>query len=205
MMGGPAPLSLSYAYNVVNDGDGPVTGVTVSDTTCSNGAPAKDLAVGESMQVSCSALLPSPGSYFESATATGTANDLAPISSAPASNTIAVGAPLASVAPPVTPPPPAVKPPSKQVAFTLSAGFKPPPGISRARGCRGRVTVRLKAGKHVVATKTVSLNHRCRYTARFKVLRAKLRGATVVTLAARFRGNAALGPTSAHYRQRVPA
>lgn len=68
--------------------------------------------------------------------------------------------------------------PSKRVVFpAVSARF--------ARPCNGHVALTLKAGKKVVARRTVKPDRNCRYRVRFDILRSRLGGARTVTVTAR--------------------
>ena len=105
---------------------------------------------------------------------------------------------------------PATKAPARKRRRALVAvirfrsGFGLPPGFRRADTCHGSVRLRLRAGRRMLAAKTVRLDRRCRYAAAFRIRRARLRGANVVTIVARFRGNDVLGATGRAYRFAVP-
>jgi len=90
------------------------------------------------------------------------------------------------------------------VAVPFRSRFSPPPGLSRAQACRGKVTLQLRAGKRVLATKTAQLNRRCQYSTTFQILRSSAGGRAVLAVVARFRGNRYLAPTRATYQVRVP-
>jgi hypothetical protein len=118
-------------------------------------------------------------------------------------------APTATVRPTPTPTPTPTRrsrpsAPSKRVVIKFKSGFYPPPGISRSRACTGGVTVRLRVRRRTLASRSTHLNRRCRYSVRFELLRARLRGARRVQIVARFRGNRVLGARTATYTQRVP-
>jgi hypothetical protein len=70
-----------------------------------------------------------------------------------------------------------------------------PAGVSRSRGCRGRVAIRFKAGRNTLRLRRPRLNRNCRYRSRVRVaMRKRPRTLKVVV---RFRGNSALRPRSA--------
>ena len=94
--------------------------------------------------------------------------------------------------------------PSKRVAIPFKSSFSPPPGYSKARACGGMVTLRLRAATRVIATRTVKLDRRCRYSTTFRVARAAVGGRRVLSVAVRFRGNRYMAPTTATYQVRVP-
>ena len=68
-----------------------------------------------------------------------------------------------------------------------------------ARPCSGRVALTLKAGKKVVARKTVKPDRNCRYRVRFDVLRSRLGSARNVTVTAR------LGKRTITHHLKTPA
>jgi hypothetical protein len=76
--------------------------------------------------------------------------------------------------------------------FTVRGRIIRPAGISRSRGCRGKVAVRFKAGRKKVGFRRARVTRRCKYRTRVRVAaRPGPRNLRVVT---RFRGNAALKP-----------
>jgi hypothetical protein len=91
------------------------------------------------------------------------------------------------------------------VAIPFRSSFAPPHGLSRAKACRGKVTVQLRVGNKAIATRTAKLDRRCRYAVTFNLARAAARGRSRLKVVARFRGTRFLGPTSATYEVRVPA
>ena len=94
---------------------------------------------------------------------------------------------------------------SSSVSVPFSSSFKPPPGLSRSKACRGIITSQLKAGRRLLATKKTRVDRRCRYATRFRIARASARGRSVLAVVVRFRGNRYLAPTRATYQVRVPA
>jgi hypothetical protein len=73
-----------------------------------------------------------------------------------------------------------------------------PKGVSKARGCRGRVTITVKRGKHALRTRRATIRRAtCRYA---RTLRVR-KGVSRVTVRARFRGNAALRPAKSKGRR----
>jgi hypothetical protein len=74
-----------------------------------------------------------------------------------------------------------------------------PPGVSRSRGCRGRVTIRFKAGRKTVRLRRTRVRSSCRYRARVRV--SLRRHPRTLRVFVRFRGNAVLKPQSAPVRR----
>jgi len=77
---GRAPLSVTYTYNETNDGDSPISGVSLSDDQCSPVAFQSGdtnsngiLDPGETWIYTCSKTYNSPGTFTNHVTATGTA------------------------------------------------------------------------------------------------------------------------------------
>lgn len=74
-----------------------------------------------------------------------------------------------------------------------------PKDVSRARGCRGRVNVLVRAGRRSVASRRLTVRHSsCRFEShvslRSRVARGRLRSAKRVTVTVSFAGNATLLP-----------
>ena len=90
------------------------------------------------------------------------------------------------------------------VVIPFRSGFDLPPGFRRRDACHGRVRLSLRVTRRVLAVKTVRLTPRCRYSASFRVRRARLRRVRTVTIIARFLENELLGVTSRAYRVAVP-
>jgi len=201
---GVAPLAVTFSYTVLNDGDATTTlsDVAVTDAQCGpvarTGADAGSdglLSVGETWRLTCSTSFAAPGNYSGTAVARGV-NTVAgqPVASDPSGTTISVDAPPVVVPDAPAPAPVATatpRPPSVRVTIPLRARF-------RARGCDGRAALTLKAGGRVVATKTAKLDRNCRYSVRFNVVRARLRGARTVTISVR------AGRRTATHRVAVP-
>jgi predicted acyl esterase len=78
-----------------------------------------------------------------------------------------------------------------------------PAGVGRARGCRGRITVRVKARRRAISTRRASVRHRtCRFASRTRIRRrARLGRAKRVTVRVRYGGSAALTPVKARARR----
>ena len=130
------------------------------------------------------------------------------------------------VAPPPPPPPPPVGPgtPNQPNAVVrrkgkLSARVTPPrrlrapyrfrmtgkltlpTGVSRAVGCRGRVTVRVLRGRTTVATRRPSLTSTCTYSVRISFAsRRTFRASKRLRFTARFGGNTRVLPVTAKSR-----
>lgn len=82
--------------------------------------------------------------------------------------------------------------------FTLSGRLTFAASVSRAAGCKGRVTVRIKRGTRTISTRRVSINSACRYRLRISYAdRRRLGRSAALRLQARFGGNTVLKPRSA--------
>lgn len=107
--------------------------------------------------------------------------------------------------PPPPPPPPAPRPrrgrlsasvtPRSDVRapfrFRVRGTLTLPLGVARSAGCSGRVSVKVKRGRRVVATRTVRLSTRCTYSVRIAFAdRRRLGRSTRLRFVARFLGNA---------------
>jgi uncharacterized repeat protein (TIGR01451 family) len=78
---GQVPLTVTYTYKEINDGAQPITGVAVTDPSCtpifvSDGdtgdvSPSTELDVGETLTFTCSHVFTTPGTFTNIATATG--------------------------------------------------------------------------------------------------------------------------------------
>jgi hypothetical protein len=82
--------------------------------------------------------------------------------------------------------------------FRVRGSVIRPVGISRSRACKGRVTVRFKAGRKNVRVRRVHLNRKCRFSTRVGV---RVRSPRVLRVTVRFGGNSALKARSAPARK----
>jgi hypothetical protein len=78
--------------------------------------------------------------------------------------------------------------------FKVRGSLIPPSGVSRSRACRGRVSIRFRAGRKTVRLRRTRVNSRCRYRSRVRV---RVRAPRQLRVKVRFRGNSALKPKSA--------
>jgi hypothetical protein len=121
-------------------------------------------------------------------------------------------APIDAVAPPV-PSPIAAKPtptplkPTPKFGTTTSSATRSarsvrvkvkgrltlPVGVSRLRGCNGKVRVTVKRSTKVIAARSVTVSTTCGFAYSAAIARAKVKNAKKLTLRLRFGGNAALG------------
>ena len=78
-----------------------------------------------------------------------------------------------------------------------------PRGVSRARGCRGRVAIRVRAGKRTIAARRPVVRRKtCRFASKVRFRRKGRFGtAKRLTVRVRFRGNAALAPAKTRVRR----
>jgi hypothetical protein len=83
--------------------------------------------------------------------------------------------------------------------FTVRGRVIRPTGVSRSRGCRGRVTIRFKSGKRTLRLRRARVRSNCRYRARVRV--PARRTPRVLRVSVRFGGNAALSSRSAPTRR----
>jgi hypothetical protein len=77
-------------------------------------------------------------------------------------------------------------------------------GASRAKACRGRVTLTLKRGKRTLAKRATKLDRRCNFKSTFRVRRTRIGSTTRLTVVVRFHGNPYLAPTTNRFSVRVP-
>jgi hypothetical protein len=81
--------------------------------------------------------------------------------------------------------------------FTTTGRLTLPAGVAPAQGCRGTVTVQIKAGRKTVSTRRVRLRSNCNYRSRVTFrIRQRLRPRTL-RRTVRFGGNAVMAPRSA--------
>ena len=80
------------------------------------------------------------------------------------------------------------------MTIRFDGGYNLPPGVSRARACRGSITLTLKRGNHILIRRRVNLDRRCRFKTTFKVRRTTLKSAKRLTVVQHFNGNRTLGP-----------
>jgi len=78
-----------------------------------------------------------------------------------------------------------------------------PRGVSRARGCRGRVAIRVRAGKRTIAARRPVVRRKtCKFASKVRFRRKDRFGtAKRLTVRVRFRGNAALAPAKTRVRR----
>jgi hypothetical protein len=84
--------------------------------------------------------------------------------------------------------------------FKVRGKLIPPSGVSRSRACRGRVTIRFKAGNKTVRLRRARVSRKCRYRSRVRVRVRTRRHPRRLRVSVRFRGNAVLKPRSAPTR-----
>ena len=77
----------------------------------------------------------------------------------------------------------------RRLRFDLQGGLGLPAGLRKSRVCFGKVAVRVKHKRRLIAAQTVRLNRRCRWHAIFRISRQRLRKARRLKYTARFRGN----------------
>jgi hypothetical protein len=127
--------------------------------------------------------------------------------------------PLPPVVPPVVAPPPLKpvaglpaksKPPATarklkrgRIRVTIKGTLRLPASVSRAQGCRGKLSVTLKRGRSKVGSGTLTIGSRCSFSRVLVLTRKRAKGARRLTLTLRFPGNAALGPAQRTYTLKV--
>jgi hypothetical protein len=84
--------------------------------------------------------------------------------------------------------------------FKVRGKLIPPSGVSRSQACRGRVTIRFKAGNKTVRLRRARVSRKCRYRSRVRVRVRTRRHPRRLRVSVRFRGNAVLQPRSAPTR-----
>ena len=72
-----------------------------------------------------------------------------------------------------------------------------PAGVSAAAGCRGTVTVQVKAGRRTISARRARLGRACRFSSRVTFRRAARLGSGRLKFVVRFSGNRAVAPGSA--------
>jgi hypothetical protein len=77
--------------------------------------------------------------------------------------------------------------------FVTSGRLLRPAGVSRARGCRGRVLVQVKHGRRTISARRAKIGRHCRFRSRVTFHRARGKLRFIV----RFGGNRALAPSHA--------
>ena len=81
--------------------------------------------------------------------------------------------------------------------FTTTGRLRLPAGVTPGQGCRGTVTVQIKAGRKTVSTRRVRLRSNCTYRSRVTFrIRQRLRPRTL-RRTVRFGGNAVMAARSA--------
>jgi hypothetical protein len=105
--------------------------------------------------------------------------------------------------PPPQPPPPQPKPPRKTIKIPFKGGYQPG-GLSRAKACRGKITVTLKRKKKTLQVRRTTLTRKCKYRVTFNVARSKVGSTKRLTVVVRFHGNSVLAATTNRFRVKVP-
>jgi hypothetical protein len=90
-----------------------------------------------------------------------------------------------------------------KVEVTASGKVVLPDGVAPASGCEGSVTVTIKKGTRVLATKTDAVNNQCRFSIEKSIRQGEVGGADKLKLVARFSGNPALASKSTSRTVRV--
>lgn len=87
-------------------------------------------------------------------------------------------------------------------SFTARGRLVLPKGMSRRRGCRGRVTVTVKRGKSTISRRTTKLRRDCRYRKRVSFSEPeRLGSARTLKFKARFQGNRRVLPRQSKTRR----
>ena len=86
--------------------------------------------------------------------------------------------------------------------FTTTGRLNLPTGVTRAQGCKGRVSVQVKAGKKTVSTRRVRLRSDCTYRSRVTFTIPRRLNPERLQVVARFLGNEVMAPRRAS-RKRV--
>jgi len=78
-----------------------------------------------------------------------------------------------------------------------------PKGVSKKKGCRGRVTIRVKARKRTISAKRASVRHKtCRFSSKVRFRhRSRFGKAKRLTVRVRYGGNAVLTPATTGVRR----
>jgi Ca2+-binding RTX toxin-like protein len=91
---------------------------------------------------------------------------------------------------------------SNPFTFTTKGKLTMPAAVTRAQGCKGKVTVTFKAGKKTISSRTVRLSKSCSYRSKVKFTLPRRLHPKKLRVLVRFRGNAVLGAKS-HKRYSV--
>jgi hypothetical protein len=83
----------------------------------------------------------------------------------------------------------------RRFRFRVRGRLIPPAGITRSRACRGKVTVRFRAGRKTIVLRQVRVSRRCRFGTRVR-LRGRQRRHSTYKVTAHFLGNPVLKPRS---------
>ncbi len=86
------------------------------------------------------------------------------------------------------------------VRVAVKGVIRRPAGVSKARGCRGKVGVRFKRGKRAIGSKTITLSRQCVFKRVVRFKRAQMFAARRLTMTLAFKGNAAVAPAKKTYR-----
>lgn len=78
---------------------------------------------------------------------------------------------------------------SAPIKFKASGKLTSLKGVSKKRGCKGKVKVTVKRGKKTVAKKTAKVKKSCKYSSKVKVKSGKLKNKGKLKVRARFGGN----------------
>ena len=82
---------------------------------------------------------------------------------------------------------------ARSVRVKVKGRITLPAGVSRLRGCNGKVKVTVKRSTKVIATRSVTVSKTCGFSYSAAITRAKVKNAKKLTVRLRFGGNAALG------------
>jgi hypothetical protein len=86
------------------------------------------------------------------------------------------------------------------VLVAVKGVIRRPAGISRALGCRGRVSVRFRRGRRAIGSKAITVNRSCAFRRKIVLARPKVKRARRLAMTVRFNGNAAVAPAKRTYQ-----
>jgi hypothetical protein len=93
--------------------------------------------------------------------------------------------------------------PSDEIVIPFRSGYRVP-GVSRAKACRGKVTLTVRNGSRVLSRRSVKLDRRCRFGTTFRIARSRIGSARSLTVVVRFHGNRVLGATTNRIKVKIP-
>jgi hypothetical protein len=89
------------------------------------------------------------------------------------------------------------------VVLRISGKLTPPSGVSRAKACKGTLTLTVLKAKRALVTRLATLSKTCRYTKTIRIAKRRVGRSTKLLLRVRFGGNSVLGTRAKTYTVKV--